>query len=485
MNKDFEVFQWKIFSALTPNVPLQDNLRAVMAPALRKLNRYCLADIALHIFSNPELREWHVMSVDAFIGENNALIKELYRRHNPDDSLIPSTELPDYIRVSLDNREELQNTLKRDTNERLDLLKGELLNWFVEFTNQIGIQFPDQPPREGDSVIIMPLGSAQFPRLGHILLWASSDKLKETFRNSSKREGRIAFRKGMESLIVRIFSNFYRMEPHTYLPSYYQVQDKNVTLLCAEIRDFDWVASILQQRYDFTDKLKNTCLRMLVSGFNEITTKIVEKYHGRVDQIWGSGLVAIFSEYLDTPDASPKPGCFRAVAAAADIVIEFRDFAQEWLKNDFCLDHYKEQENAFFHVTPAVAIDYGKVLFDYVGSPKHKVFMALGNRVSFVKQLAGIAGRIEVESRYFISSAGSNSYHSIPGNIIWMPDFLGAPILLSQSAHEWSKDSLIDVPGSPSQQVHIPFLINVPGRMERFPVYAINPENVSRLTVIS
>jgi class 3 adenylate cyclase len=272
------------------------------------------------------------------------------------------------------------------------------------------------------------------------------------------------------------------MQSHTYLPSYYQTDTKRVTLVCVEIRDFDRAATILRQRYDFDEAKRTQCLRGLVNRFNEIATRIVEKYHGRVDQVWGSGIVAVFGEYLDTQDASPRPGCKRALTMAAEFVQEFQIVAADWLKTDFCMEKYEGEYNAFVNVSPAVALDHGEVFFDYVGSPSHRVYMALGDRVDFIRQLAGVAGRIIQDNTHTHSHPDMAGQQARSGVICWLPEYQGPPILLSQPVHKWAKDILLDQGGSPTGEVHVPFLISLPGRSERFPVYGIRPENVVRVT---
>ncbi|MCX6907996.1 MAG: hypothetical protein NTY01_08135 [Verrucomicrobia bacterium] len=361
MNTDFQVFQYKILSSLTPNVPLQDNLCAVMAPALHKLKRFCRAKAAIHVFPSPEGHEWHVLVVGSGAGTHAALLQELKRRHDRKGGFLPNPHLPRYQHLKWKDKQPATDILKAAGEDYLEKLKGNLLVRLGDVAESHPDEFTVQTPRSGDFVIVIPLRSETYPHLGYFFLWGLSDELKAVFHDSRNREGRLAFRKMMESLIVSIVANFYRLDPSTYLPSSYQTNSKKVTLLCAVVRDFDRLANILRQRHDLDADTKTMCLRKLVNRFNETTTHLVDRYHGRVDQTWGSGIIAVFGEYLDTPDASRRSSCKRALAMAADLVTEFRTVIAEWLERDFCLEEYEEQENAFIGISPAVAIDHGEL----------------------------------------------------------------------------------------------------------------------------
>jgi class 3 adenylate cyclase len=273
------------------------------------------------------------------------------------------------------------------------------------------------------------------------------------------------------------------MEPHTYLPSYYQVGQKPVVLFCAEIREFDQLSEILRLRPDMERKEAAECLQRLVSRFLEIAAQIVEKepYHGRVDQIWGNGLLVVFGEYLmDSLEAKPRVACMRATIAAAEFVDEFRKFAQEWLLRDFKIEKFQGSSNERITLLPAVAVDYGDVVFDYVGSSQHRVYMAIGDRVNFVKQLASIAGRTELDdinTEFLLRQLITLTRGSLP---TLDEQFHVAPILLSQTAYTWSRHILKDKQGAPVGTVHQARIMHIAGKPTQYPVYELWPENVDR-----
>jgi class 3 adenylate cyclase len=176
----------------------------------------------------------------------------------------------------------------------------------------------------------------------------------------------------------------------------------------------------------------------------------VRRNNGRIDQIWGDGVLAIFGEYLDTKDSTARPGCRYALQAAGELTERAREFADDWLKNVFELDEYIKAYAEEVTMSVAIAIHHGEVAFNYVGGKDNVVYIALGNEVSFVKQL------VQVED--------------------------DKPILLSRTAEFWSREVLRDAVGEPSGNVRKPRLISFPGRPEQYPIYPITPANIDLLS---
>jgi class 3 adenylate cyclase len=352
---------------------------------------------------------------------------------------------------------------------------------FEELRKVYREEFSEYSIEEGDPLILVPLGTGPYRRLGCIVLWAPSDILEECIAQPTKLEGIIGFRKGIEQLLIRLFTNFYHMASHTYLPSYYQIEQKPVALLCTEIREFDRISETLRLRRDFTREEAAECLRRLVNLFTQTTAQVIEKHRGRVDQIWGNGLLAIFGEYLDTPEPSSRVACMRATIAAAELVEKFREVAESWLKTVFKMEKFQQTNNELITLVPAVAVDYGEVVFDYVGSAKHRVYMAIGDHINFVKQLTSMAGRTERD-------------HSAPEFLLHQilaltrreaknPDelfYLVAPILLSQAAYAGARHILSERDGTFNGSLRRGRSISLPGRFTPYLVHELWPENVDR-----
>jgi class 3 adenylate cyclase len=198
-----------------------------------------------------------------------------------------------------------------------------------------------------------------------------------------------------------------------------------------------------------------------VNSFTETTAQIVERLGGRIDQLWGSGLVAVFGEYLHTPEITPRPGCQDALEAATEVVQALDRLAGSWLQTEFRIDDFKKMYADHVDIGAAIAIDHGDVMFDYIGGARRRLFMAVGDRVNFVKQLASAAG------------SQRRPPHEDEAS-------LASPILLSQPAHEWAQHVLKDGSGQQVGAVHRQSMIEIPGMPWPVPIFAIWPDNVDR-----
>lgn len=299
---DFLTFQLNVFSSLSPRVALEENLRAVMAPALAKICRHCGAEAVFHVFENVAMKEMHALAVGKQAIASDALRCELKRRSSGAGSLTPGKELPKYRRCEHNVNTDVFSQEKREYAKRISKTELNVLKAIG------GNGGSDGAPGGGDWIIVVPLATKEFARLGAVVAWAPGDTLESTFNNPTVREGLVLFRLYVQRLLTSLFSNYYNMGQETYLPSYQCPGVKAVTLLCAQIRGFERLCQIVQQRGDSTAEEKSKCLRSLVSGFTETTADIVEAIGGRIDQLWGSGLVAVFGEYLHTPQIGPFAG---------------------------------------------------------------------------------------------------------------------------------------------------------------------------------
>lgn len=476
---DLETFQRKLLLSLGPDTPLQENLRAVVAPTLEKFRRYTGAKVALHFFLNLGLQELHVMAVGGSDRTRRALRAELERRHERNASLTPSPELPDYKRMQAPDWSVLTAIFDDRIEVRWVELDGPSLGLLKDVESQLGEEFAPDGPRLGDRVVVISLGAGPY-RLGYVVLWSPSGVLANELAEPSRIEGLIAFRRATQELTVRVFSNFYRMTPNTYLPSYYRPESKVVTLFCTEIRNFDRISAILRERTDLEREEKEQVLRLLVNRFCEAAARLVEDYGGRVDQIWGSGLVAVFGEYIDSPEPTPRTPSKRALWAAADFVDEFRKLAENWLDKEFRRDSFRRYSNEYITLQLGVALDVGEVMFDYVGSHSRRVYMALGDRVSFVKRLASLGGRVRASLP--VSADPLPGERVVAGEVCRADEQQGAPILLTQAAYGWAGEILVDLADRPHGEVHTLHLVSFPDHPGRFAVVPVWPGNVQRLS---
>ena len=110
IDDDFAAFRAGLLS-LTPSVPLQLNLRAIMAPALAKLRLYSKATVAFHFFTNPSNKEIHVMAIGAGDATAAVLASERQRR-SEGTNFLPSEDLPSYYSKVLDSQEQVEKLFR-------------------------------------------------------------------------------------------------------------------------------------------------------------------------------------------------------------------------------------------------------------------------------------------------------------------------------------------------------------------------------------
>ncbi len=457
MDLDFSTFQLKLLTSLTPNVPLDRNLRAVIAPVLHKLLRYCRAQVAVHVFVNPEVHEVHALVLGAAKDSLAAVRDEEERRDGPGNDLTPNPKLPEYIQLKwgkgderdhvfsqLDAVEEEQMFRPVGQTKGLQLLLREL---HKERSREFRRRLEDD-----DAALVLALRTSDHPRLGYFILWAPKEdpRLQQSFENARKQEGRVAIRSSVAALVIRLCSNFYYMAPEPYLPSYCRPETKPATVLCARLRGFDEIASCIRARKDLSDEQQSRCIRDLIRRFNETVAHLVRMNRGRVDQLLGDEILSVFGEYLDTRDETPRPGCYYALSTAAQIVALSRVAIKEWFESVFKKDQYFQSNSRHVEeVSVTVAVNHGEVMFDYVGSRDQVAYIALGEPVTLVRQLA----------------------------LARIPD--PKPILLTASVESWSRGMLQDTTGQPSGAIHTSRSLSFPPRPEKYVIFLLEPENIS------
>jgi len=444
IDDDFAAFRAGLLS-LAPSVPLQLNLRAIMAPALAKLRLYSKATVAFHFFTNPSHRELHVMAIGA--GDATAAVLERERQRRSEGiNFLPSEDLPTYYSKVLDSKEQLERLFRlphisRDEEYKC-CLQGPLLAVLRELAqhNKHSPEFTNLALHGNDLAIVLPLRSTEYPRLGHFVLWSPGEELRTTSEWNPDREIRSTFQARMRQLIVRLFTNYYRMGPDTYLPSYYLPGRKEVTLLCAKIGGFQRIWDLLRQ-VQLTQEERTDVRRDLVDNFGRIASETIEGNGGRIDQNWGSGVLAVFGEYESDPKTNPGISLKDSLTSARFLVEKFTNFANKWMKQNF--DGHPPP--FVYPHTPMVGIgiDRAHALFDYFGSADHRKFLAVGDRIAGIKTLATIAGTSE--------------------------EFCKKPILLHHSAEKYARDVL--------ENVHA-FDLSIPGVVGPVRVYPVSEENI-------
>ncbi len=183
--------------------------------------------------------------------------------------------------------------------------------------------------------------------------------------------------------------------------------------------------------------------------------------------------MAVFGEYMDE-DADEaawlREGCLRAVSAARACAEEFRMMATAWRKR-----FIPRNEARHSSLKPCVAIDHGDVIFDYVGSSANRTYMALGERVSLVKELALFAARDQhLQSNHVLGD------FSATAQICQLSESHGEPsILLTSPAYTLAETVLVAGPNGSrvhSQRIRLPY------RAHQYDICVAWPENLNVTT---
>lgn len=111
-------------------------------------------------------------------------------------------------------------------------------------------------------------------------------------------------------------------------------------------------------------------------------SKIITRSKGRVERFFGTGLVAIFGEHDDEYSRAAAS----AVYAATKMINKFEEMEPILLKRTVCED-YEIEYNHHVNINLAIGIDFGTVLFEYLGDDHHQKFTAIGDHVNMAEHL--------------------------------------------------------------------------------------------------
>lgn len=456
---DFNVFQSRVLLSQRRHAPLQDNLRKLMASVLGKAIDYSGYSSVLHVFVNQSLGEAHVMGLSRGTPAWDA-VEECAMHRERQAQTVDSSSLPSYWRLTIPEDSRFFAGLS-SVSDPYPVDDAEDL---LESISRLGSQLPEDlaefKPAPGEKTIAVPLARHGFRRLGALLFHSGSFESARSDLRGPQGEAFVEFGLGVSRLLVQVFGVHYGMHPNTYLPSYHCPQHKKVALLSAEIRHFDFIARTLDARHEMRPEQRRACLRELVNHFSETVADVVEKYRGRLDQLWGGGLIAVFGEYLDAPGDAQVSSCMRAVQAAAEAVKRFAEAKKSWLEDHFLIAEFKEQWLAHITTALAVAVSLGDVEFDYLGSCDHRRYMTFGDHVSFIKELTKRACRTELDDE-------EDSERLEPPILVTQPVFV---LVHGACIH--------DRPGAPVGSVERKVLVRLPERPAKIPIYPLWPDNV-------
>ena len=182
----------------------------------------------------------------------------------------------------------------------------------------------------------------------------------------------------------------YEIFSETYLPSFYSARWAKAAILFADIRNFTPLTEVLRNVYGQSEHPNTRVFGEIMDEHcREMARIIQEKGRGRIDKFLGDGIMAIFGEH----EPNPTKAVCRAVAAATQMVKCFAELKSGFLKKAFG-GGYDTEYNESVEIELGVGIDYGTVLFEYLGDEQHKEYTAIGDHVNFAQRLESEAARV-------------------------------------------------------------------------------------------
>ncbi len=114
---------------------------------------------------------------------------------------------------------------------------------------------------------------------------------------------------------------------------------------------------------------------------------------GRIDKFLGDGIMAIFGEH----ETDPSKSVCRAINVACRMVEAFEKLKPGLLQRVFH-GRYEFEFNETVDPQLGIGINFGTVLFDYVGDDRHREYTAVGDHVNFAQRLEAEAARTDIRS---------------------------------------------------------------------------------------
>ncbi len=346
---------------------LIENLNHIFSRLCETLRFIYAYPHCLHVFVNPNFQEIDLLSTTqtdphTFRENNISYSVYSYGRENLKDNFYRFLQLTSAFHRQNEDRPTPECLGIEDLNEILRLLGID--------SNAIS---------EG---ILIPFDQKDL-NLGMFILWGDGDEKRKRAPFNDVR-----FLGWLASLYSFLRSQFIREFEilnvrNTYLPSLYASRWKRAAILFADIKNFLPLEERLRQTFARDDTrhvreiLNRHCMEM---------SKIVTRSKGRIERFFGTGLVAIFGEH----DEEYSRAAASAVYAAGQMINKFEEMKPNLLKRTVCED-YEIEYNHHVNVNLAIGIDFGTVLFEYLGDDHHQKFTAIGDHVNMAEHLMNLA----------------------------------------------------------------------------------------------
>ncbi len=332
----------------------------------------------LHIFINPRFQEIDLLSTmqaDPYTFREKGRDYKVYsyKRQNFKSGFPRLLELTHAFQRKITDRTDPELVNVRDLNEILCLLELD--------------------PNATSAGILIPFDQQDL-NLGMFILWGEADD-----RRQKAPFDDIRFLGWLASLYSFLRSQFIREFEildvrNTYLPSLYASRWKKAAILFADIKNFLPLEERLRQTYARNENTQQ--VREILNHHCMEMSKIVTEAKGRIEHFFGTGLVAIFGEH----DEEYSKAAASALYAATRMIQKFEEMKPGLLKQTICTD-YEIEYNHHNSVNLAIGIDFGTVLFEYLGDDHHQKFTAIGDHVNMAEHLMNqAAGYTRQGSQY-------------------------------------------------------------------------------------
>ncbi|MBP7791605.1 MAG: adenylate/guanylate cyclase domain-containing protein [Candidatus Goldbacteria bacterium] len=157
---------------------------------------------------------------------------------------------------------------------------------------------------------------------------------------------------------------------------------KTGTILFSDLRGFTYVSEFYSP-----DEVV-----MILNEYLSESTKIINKYHGRVNKYIGDAILAIFEEapkYADYMDQD------KAILAALDMQVQFQILLKRW----------KKKINPLLKIGLGIGLSRGQFVVGNIGSESRMEYAVIGDTVNFASRLCSIAkdGEIIISDNIYLT----------------------------------------------------------------------------------
>jgi len=143
---------------------------------------------------------------------------------------------------------------------------------------------------------------------------------------------------------------------------------KTGTILFSDLRGFTYVSEF----YSPDEVI------MILNEYLSESTRIINKYHGRVNKYIGDAVLAVFEEapkYADYMDQD------KAVLAALDMQVQFQLLFKKW----------KEKINPLLKIGLGIGLSRGQFVVGNIGSENRMEYTVIGDTVNMANRLCSLA----------------------------------------------------------------------------------------------